>query len=481
MVQMTKLLASKSSLVGVLLLGGLIFTTYNIQENSAQMKKLSNFESGVQTCFARVNQTYTAKLIGDATSTYLTQNFQNLTEECFAEGILNIEESFKSELSSVAKKLSTLASNVHWFHEDVLSPSGSHKLTGDGEDLDIGSRFEKIEATKDEILEASDNRKTELSNALNKQKTFFYVSSVLLVLLMMSEYFSNSKRRSLNLQRESEAESELFNNGGITSVRIGEIIRSALEQNELTNCSKLFTNYHNHNVLDKTIRGKGKVNLEALVTPIGPKAISVQSKDQIEKIWNDDNVGLDIDSKHEVNLDQINLEQQCSNVIDLLSDKLFSTGVKLDFQINENIFVKAKQEELEQILYHLFSFAIGSSLPKQNSRSVNVSAHRLGDVVAFDLTYSGAGFDEDILKQKAGLSQTDKKLNVDLQICQSLVEEIQAKIQYDNKLDQKGEVVGGRVKMIFKSAPNNAKLVNLKVGSKKEILASMGTGPSASI
>ena len=478
---MTKLLASKRNLIGVCLLGGLIFTTYNIQENSAQMKKLSNFESGVQTCFARVNQTYTAKLIGDSASNYLTQNFQNLTEECFAEGILNIEESFKTELSSVAKKLSTLASNVHWFHEDILSPTGAHKLTGDGEDLDIGSRFEKIEATKDEILESSESRKSDITNALNKQKTFFYVSSVLLVLLMLSEYIANSRRRSLNLLRENEAESELNNNGGITSVRIGEIIRSALEQNELTNCSKLFSNYHNHNLLDKTLRGKEKLNLESLVTPLGAKSISNQSKEQIEKIWNDDSIGVDVDKKPEAKLDHINLEQQCSNVIDLLSDKLFSTGVNLDFQINENIFVKAKSEELEQILYHLVSYAINNSQAKTRARTVGIVAHRLGDVVAFDLTYSGAGFDSELLKQKIGLSQSDKKVSVDLEICQSLAEEIQAKIQFDNKLDQKGEVVGGRIKVIFKSAPNNAKLVDLKVGSKKQILESMRSGPTSTI
>jgi hypothetical protein len=481
MVQMTKLLASKRNLIGVFLLGGLIFTTYNIQENSAQMKKLSNFESGVQTCFARVNQTYTAKLIGDSTSNYLTQGFQNLTEECFAEGILNIEESFKSELSSVAKKLSTLASNVHWFHEDILSPAGSHKLTGDGEDLDIGARFEKIEATKDEILESSESRKSDLTNALNKQKTFFYVSSVLLALLMLSEYFANSRRRALNSQRENEAESELFNNGGITSVRIGEIIRAALEQNDLISCSKLFTNYHNHNLMDKTLRNKDKLNLEALVTPIGAKTISKTAKDKIEQIWNDDSIGLEVDKKTGPSLDHINLEQQCSNVIDLLSDKLFSSGVNLDCHISESIFVKAKQEELEQILYHLFSFAINNSQAIQKTRAVSVVAHRLGDVVAFDLTYSGSGFDQEILKQKVGLSQTDKKVSVDLQICQTFADEIQAKIQYDNKLDQKGEVVGGRVKVIFKSAPNSAKLVGLKVGSKKQILDSMRSGLSNTI
>jgi predicted PurR-regulated permease PerM len=80
MKHITKLLENKRSVCGLLLLGGLIFTTYNIQESSNSVKKVTNFESGMQTCFSRVNQTYTAKLIGDTSSNYLSQNFQNLTE-----------------------------------------------------------------------------------------------------------------------------------------------------------------------------------------------------------------------------------------------------------------------------------------------------------------------------------------------------------------------------------------------------------------
>ena len=67
----------------------------------------------------------------------MTQNFQNLTEECFAEGILSVEDSFKAELSQVAKKLSTLASNVHWFHEDILSPGSLRTIANSGEVRDV--------------------------------------------------------------------------------------------------------------------------------------------------------------------------------------------------------------------------------------------------------------------------------------------------------------------------------------------------------
>ena len=217
-------LEHKKSLAGLILLVALVSNTYNIQENSGRIKHLTNFESGMQTCFSRVNQTYMASMLSDTTSNYLSQNFQNLTEECFAEGILNVEESFKIELSQVGKKLSTLASNVHWFHEDILSPGAAHTIAKDGESRDVGVRFEKIETTKEEILDSSEKYKTEITNSLNNEKTIFYVSATILVILMFTEFMSTTRRRLSNNIREKEAEAELLDNGGAVSVKVGEII-----------------------------------------------------------------------------------------------------------------------------------------------------------------------------------------------------------------------------------------------------------------
>lgn len=476
MKRISNLLESKRNIAGIFLLAALVGVTYNIQENSTRIKRLTNFESGMQTCFARVSQTYTAKMLGETTSNYLTQNFQNLTEECFAEGILNVEERFKIELAQVAKKLSTLASNVHWFHEDILSPGTARAIAGAGgsetEGRDVGSRFEKIESTKDEILENSDQYKTELSGTLNKEKNFFYVISTLLVLVMISEFMSAVRKRLANVAREKEAEAELLDNGGTVSVKVGEIIRTALEQNDLMNCSKLFANYHAEQAMDKTIKGKNKFSLEELITPVGVQSTIVVN-DKIDKIWNDDSIGVSADKSEGKMLVDLNLEQISSAVIDLVAEKLFSQGVQLDTKIPENLMIKARNEEIEQILYHLMNYAINSTHSENGEKSISIFAHKLGDIVAFDLIHSGIGFDEQILKQRAGLSQSNKTLDIDLQICQTLLEEIQAKVQLDNKLNQNGEIIGGRVKIIFKAGESAARLVDLKKGSKKEILASL--------
>lgn len=474
MKKLINVLENKRSVAGLFILAGLIFTTYSIQENSGQIKKLTNFESGIQTCFTRVNQTYTANLLGDSTSAYLTQNFQNLTEECLAEGILTVENSFQKEYAGTAKLLSNLASNVHWFHEDILAPNGAKNLAGKGQARDVGSRFEKIETTKDEILESTNSYKTQITNSQNTQKNVFYVSATLLVLLMIAEYMSITRRRLSNSAREKEAHDELLNNGGATSVKVGEIIRVALEQNDLMNCSQLFTNFHTNAVSEK---GKNKMSLETLITPIG--ADTKKAAYNIDQIWADDSIGVAADTTTASKLHNINLENMSSNIVDLLAEKLFSQGVQLDINIAETLEIRGRQEELEQSMYHLFAYAINSTQSSNGEKNISVFAHKLGDVVAFDLIHSGGGFEEAILKQRVGLETNGSTIDLDLQVCQSLLNEIDAKIQLDNKLDQNGNVIGGRVKIIFKAGiattetVNQGRLVDLKVGSKKEILAAM--------
>lgn len=478
MKKIISVLENKRSIAGIFLLAGLVFTTYTIQENSAQIRKLTNFESGVQTCFTRVNQTYTANLLADNTSAYLTQNFQNLTEECLAEGILSVENSFQKDLTGAAKQLSNLASNVHWFHEDILAPVGAKNLGGIGEARDVGARFEKIETTKDEILESTNSVKTQITNSLNQQKNIFYVSATLLVVLMLAEYMSMTKKRLSNGAREKEAQAELLNNGGAASVKVGEIIRVALEQNNLFNCSKLFANFHASAISDK---GKNKMTLESLITPIGGD--TKKSESIIDKLWEDDSFGVSADMSVASKLDDINLEHMCSGVVDLLAERLFSKGIQFDMNIPENLQIRGRQEELEQTIFHLFSYAINSTKSGTGEKNISVFSHKLGDVVSFDMIHSGAGFDESILKQRVGLDNGNSEIDLDLQICQSLLGELDAKVQLDNKIDQSGNTVGGRVKIIFKSGTNavqsqvtsQRQLVDLKVGSKKDILANFAS------
>jgi len=477
MKEISVLFQSKSTLAKMALLGVLVFTTYNIQENSNKIKKLSTFDSGMQTCYGRVNQTYTAKLLEDVESNYLTQGFQTLTEECFAESVITLEDNFKTELAGAVKKMNNLASQVHWFHEGLTSSSENKLTTNEGKDF--GSRFETIENQKDEILEEADVLKNKVTNELNSKKNIFYATSTLLVVLMVLEYLSNTKRRISNNAREIEAERELIDNGGVNSVKVGEIVRSALEQNELINCAKLFNNYYVQSTFEKSVKGKTKSSLDNLTVPQN-QASEQSTVEKIEKIWNDDSMALNIDNGMSVknniqNSLDLNLDQNISKVIDHLAEKLFSKGIQLEVNVDEKLSVLGTEEALEQILFHALQFAVSSTGSNLSAKKIGINAIKLGDLIALDINNSGSGFNADVLKAKVGLETAQSGLDLDLQICQSLVNEIGGKMQFDNRIDQSGTVTGARIKLILKAGDNRtAKLVDLKKGSKKELLAQMG-------
>jgi hypothetical protein len=447
---------SKKTILGFLILSSLVFTTFQVTNDSFKLKRISSLESGIQTCFTRVNQTYTAKLLTDETSGYLTQNFQGLTEECFAESISSLEENFKGDVNSIAKKLSTLASNVHWFHEDLI---GNSEVL-ESENNNINQRFEKIETVKDELLEEVEAFKSSITQELNVFKNSFYVLATLLVVTMILEFISAAKRRISNSAREIEAERELTDQGGVQSVKIGEIIKIALEQNDLKNCATLFSNFYQH-VSTNRVSTLKNTTKEVLVSPARFKNSEIEvNNNEIDKIWNTEDRFVYADSAP---TESVNLENVVSKTVTLLKEKAFSRGVKVDVQLKENLQIKGKEEPVSQVVYSLLSFAMSSATAIGSEKSVVIQGLKLGDITTLDLQFSGEGFSTEIL----GKNQTTK-LPVDLQICQSLINDIDGRMQIDNKIDQKGMVVGFRVKMIMKSA-KNAKLVSIHSGSKKDI------------
>lgn len=434
--QITGLLANKRIVSSLFLLGGVLFFTYSIQDSAQKMKRVTNLESGIQTCFSRVNQTYTAKLLNEQTSQYLTQNFQSLTEECFAEGILNAEEYLKNDLPIVAKRLSTLASNVHWFHEDTLLPeSATHAIGSSEEGRNIGTRFERIETTKDEVLEAVEQFKSSVSSLLSRDKNIFYVLSFLLTTILMMEYAATANRKISNAARENEASEELLDNDGVESVKVREIIAIALEQNQLQNCAKLFQNFYTYRIENLVSKSQNKEihALENLITPnhLAKPAIQEKMQEKIEKIWNDDNAGRHLD-QDVLTADSFNLNQVSARAIDLLAEKIFTQGVQLKATIAEHITIKGREEELEQVFYHLLASAVSST----SSSLISMTAQRLGDIVILDLAFQNKG-------------SADISTSIDMKICQTLLDEINAKIKIDNTLDQLGNVSGTRVKLIF--------------------------------
>src|SRR5690606_24575930 len=88
------------------------------QVNRAQ--SLSRLHNGVGTCFTRVAQTFTALMVNDLNSIYLSKDFKGLTSECFNEVNKVYKNIFGSKtVDQMTKNLNDLTSDAHWFSERV--------------------------------------------------------------------------------------------------------------------------------------------------------------------------------------------------------------------------------------------------------------------------------------------------------------------------------------------------------------------------
>ncbi len=135
---------------------------------SSTKDNYQSLSEGVYTCFARVNQTYTAKLLGQGSSPYLGEDFSKLTQECFAESIqlsksLKIFDSLK-----LNQTLNSLASETHWLYQNLRGTSSTAMKLGQGDSsISLNNRYTELEKMKDKALDFIDSEISSLSTYQN--------------------------------------------------------------------------------------------------------------------------------------------------------------------------------------------------------------------------------------------------------------------------------------------------------------------------
>jgi len=492
---------SKTKILSALFLtvGGMSFLAFKISQIESKNNQLSTIERGLDTCYARVNQTYTAKMIQDQSMNYLSQSFQALTEDCFAEVAQAINEGLKEEMPKTAKKLSTLASSVHWFHESLISNNKNSQV----KDGDFGSRFEKIESLRDEVLEEIDFIKVANGKESLSLKHMLLAATIFLFAGIIFELSRRTRKNLSILEKDSQALKEMEESGGVYSIKIGEIIKNALEDGEYYQCAKFFTNYYLHQVFEKNNRE----NLNrSFVTPssLGQKTFPSQhtnqrsnQEDVIEAIWENEQLTIDIDGKmlnknptsseigesateNEHMSSTCLLDQSVNSLIEQTSGKLFSKGIGLDLKLVENTKVVGDEETILCFLFSAISYLINSAETNDQAARLKITMLKLGDVLALDMSISGKSIPLELLKERKGLDlggdiQNSTSLDLELKICLETAALIDgSKCVLDHSLNQMGEVVGPRIKMIFKLATERqVTLSSLHVGKKAEILESI--------
>lgn len=465
-------------LVILLMTAGLLASTYSVYNSSEKLKRASVLEGGIQTCFNRVNQSYTAKMLGDKYSPYIEANFTNITEECIADVINAYEENIGAEVEVLAKKLNTLASDVHWFHGKILKED-SAAIVGGVQVNEFGPRFQRIEKSKDSALENVTEYKKKISDLLSSLKLAFYSLAILFPLFLIWEYSEKRAQVRRNREIEDEALAEISSDDFTTDSKVEDIIKTALDQNELIYCSKLFSRYYSD--VTKKIQGMTLSDKAGRVELLR-KGSKEEVEAQIERIWQEsaDEIIL---PEAKVSLPVTSLDGITSKVVDHLSNKLLAEGVRIEIDGESDLYVKGSEETIEQVLYQTLLYGIKTAQEGIASKRVCVEGKKLGSLVVTNINSYGQVFSADFLAYEKGISNIAVEKPLSLQICEEFVAEINGKIQYDNIYDGK-VIVGSRIKITMhageveekeneKPAMSEVRLVNVTKGTKKEILEQM--------
>ena len=495
------LLKPKRSHLLLVSLAGLIWATSGLQTRSLQLKKISVLQDGIATCFSRVNQSYTAKLINDSGSLFLSDGFMATTEECFGETLASLENNFSVALAGASKTLNTLSSDVHWFHEKVKQV-GSGGLGGNSVKViisNIGARFERLEIKRDEVLEKSDLHREVLLEKLNVFKWAFYLLALITPLFGFWEVLSNRSRELNNADSELAAVEFLDSENYFDKSKAEVVIRKALQNNGLPTVVRLLDTY-------KALYANRSA-AEALTDSAG-KGTILKGKDadedqaQIDKIWNESSVPSlkvpkPLNKKHleqsansqvvsveetwedkmkAEGFEALGMEGVITKGIDLIASKVFTAGVEVEIDVEDTVKIWSNRENIEQAIYHLLVNFVDNMGP-DSGKSLKIETRQLGSTVLLDFTSGGAKFEEAFLKNINGIekSSDDSALNIDFKVSRQLVNEIGTKMSFENVANQDGRIVASKVQLVFRAASNAAKgkIRDVKRGTKKELMRNL--------
>ena len=418
------------------------------QFSSKEVVKTSVINEGLHTCFSRVNQSFTARFLGSMGSPYLTDSFMKATEECYADVTYVLEDNFKILGKNSVKKIHNLSSNIHWLHRNLIG--GAEVVTGKA---NIGSRFQEIEGMNDHLLEEIRIMKENIEFGILWSNFLFYPFIIMTMTFFLFEFFTSKRKRSNNDKSESEALIETQKGESLIVGKVENIILTALKNNGLDKCASLFTTYQNQ-VFD------GKVT-RFLIAPSNEekmkeheieknefKNLKKEQKKDVEKNKSSGSTPKEIIPK---NNNGVLLDTVLSKVIDIHSGKIFTQGIKLDLNVEDNIFVQIEQESLEQIFYYLILNAVNASENIQEKK-ITINLKKLGGTVLVEISYLGRSFPKELILDQLGLEKLgedkfEKALGIELTIVNSLAKENESKLTFENIKKPGIGVVGSKLRL----------------------------------
>lgn len=422
--------------------------------------------SGLGICFQRVTQSFTALMIRDTASNYITKDFRNITGECFQE----VSNSFKTLSANLdnsnLKALNNLKSDLHWFDKKI---DRVNEMASQGEidiyQSNITRKYSELESLKLELEEGISSKIKEIST--KGQFTFVgtILAQVALLLSGLAFYFHRKIRLTENqkleniLERSSESTEEhsLYN-----------IIQNTLQENQLSQTG-IF-------LIDK-IR-----NLEEQIQELSRQAINNNSyREQV----------FEIPEKVEGNPLEIQEEKRSVSdfsmslnaILDRVYNKAFNSGILLDTNLSDDFSVFSDEDTLQQLLSALVNYSMDQAGKQSDGqRKVSLRSKSLGGIAYCKVGISNYHFNEEELAFFNGSGPTSE-MSLNLILLKEMCKDANVSIALRNKQNSTEGLFSGELELIFdraidqdQSKMKEVDVVKVVKGKKAELLKQFKEG-----
>lgn len=447
------LLKPKTILASGILSIGLIFGLSLVNHNlGAKQASVHKANSGVGICFQRVTQTFTALMIGDFKSSYLGKNFRNITSECLGE-VTKALSSLDVQ-SNVMKVSNNLKSDLHWFDQKVDKVSEmAVKGEIDISQSNVTNKYYELEALKTTLEESLIGKVEGIDG--NRDLTSLGIMMALLSLILsgVAFFFSQKIRRNELDAVEDIAGEKLLNNEVDDAVT--DLTYEVFSLLNLPNTKNIIETYCSNLVRENRALEQSLIQMNTL---------------GYEK-ENEERVNIELE---EPTREIADFNASFNTVLDKMQEKVFNHGIMLDTDLNDNFSIYASNEDLEQLLFSLFSYSVDCSAKSEGNKKVTIRSKSLGGIAYCKVKVANYSFDEQemgVLNGKEPSSDT----SVNLLLLRELLRDLNASIAVRNKQNSESQTVESEMEIIFDRAretvlnEESKASVNIVKGSKQDI------------
>tara|TARA_Y100000768_G_C23990989_1_gene692946 strand:+ start:9746 stop:11098 length:1353 start_codon:yes stop_codon:yes gene_type:complete len=417
------------SFTGICLTGLIAGSTLLFQAGQ-NVNQMTQAKSGNDICFQRITQTFTALMVQDKGSQFLTDDFKKMTSSCL--------DDLKSVVAApMAKILNNLQSDYHWF-DQKLNRLSSMQGEVDIYQSNIIDKYSELESLRNQL-----DSMIMGSLAQARSQTTYSFAIVILSLVGFGLISFVTIYREKTRMREVQALDKQAHSAGAVIDRLFDLV-------ETPNIKAFFASEYGD--LAKEVE-----RLEDSLLKMNTMGEETVYEIELPKGTPERSIA--------------NFQTSFNSALDGVQDKAFENGVILETDLSEEFSVFSKEEPLEQLLLSLFSFAM------DNGEKVEIKSKALGGIAYCKVKIPGHSFNQSELDfMNGGEAQADTAL--ELILLRELLTDSEAKVSIRNRTNSKKQTQTSELELIFERAhpQSNVKThktsereVNIVKGSKRQI------------